>query len=72
MNFDRFDICEAYYVFAVDFHVNGVCFRKSRRDIFSQLNRMEFKPAHSVKELRYNGLTDNGKEIYMSLRRQYD
>ena len=62
--FDRFDICEAWYAFASDWH--GGQWSEEYR-IFSRLQAMEFKPAPSIREHGFYALTDNGKEIYNNL-----
>lgn len=60
-HFDRFDICEAWYVYAVDHH-NGMGSREY--EVFGRLERLHFRPSLSVRERCYDGLTENGKEIY--------
>ena len=71
--FDRFDICDAYYVLEIDYNVGGWLHeRKSnvRRGIKHgyigestdvQLNRMGYKPSSN---LSYETLSDNAKDIY--------
>ena len=61
MGWNRFDICEAWYCFAVDFHGGQW---SPEYLIFGRLHDMRFKPALSLKA---ETLTDNGKEIYYSL-----
>jgi hypothetical protein len=62
MNFDRFDICEAYYTFACDWHggMNCPIYR-----VFGKLQRMQFRisPLHRG----YESLSENGREIYDAL-----
>jgi len=41
MYFDRFDICEAYYLFAMHYHYGGDTYD----GIFYRLGRMGFKPS---------------------------
>lgn len=53
MYFDRYDICEAYNLLAHDYGLYDV---KARLDSFG------FKCSHSAEF--YDGLTENGKEIY--------
>ena len=53
MYFDRYDICEAYNLLAHDYGLYDV---KTRLDNFG------FKCSHSAEF--YDGLTENGKEIY--------
>jgi hypothetical protein len=59
---DRFDICEAYWCFAMDWHGGQW---SPEYAIFGRLRRMQFKPAI---DLNYRRLTDNGKSIYSQLR----
>ena len=61
MYWDRFDICEAYYAFAADYH-GGQC--SPEYAIFGRLHSMGFKAGVFV---GYEYLTDNGKEIYDNL-----
>jgi hypothetical protein len=61
MYFDRFDICEAWYLYAADYHA-GMWSKEYA--IFGRLNNIGFKPSPL---LSYDGLTDNGKEIYDDL-----
>jgi hypothetical protein len=60
--FNRFDICEAWYTFASDWHggVNCPIYR-----IFGILHEMQFRisPLHEG----YESLTENGREIYDAL-----
>jgi len=60
--FNRFDICEAWYQYAVDWH-NGLFSRSY--EIFGRLDNMRFKmsPLHN----NYDDLTENGKLIYENL-----
>lgn len=53
MNWDRFDICEAYNLLAHDWGLY---------DVKARLNRMQFKCAPSAEF--FEGLSDNGKAIY--------
>lgn len=61
MNFDRFDVCEAHYCFAYDYHDGQ--FSETYK-IFGRLDRIGFKPAMNLK---YETLSENGKDIYDSL-----
>lgn len=61
MQFDRFDICEAYYLFATHYH--GGQFSKEYQ-IFGRLARFAFQPSHS---LSVETLSENGREIYRAL-----
>ena len=58
MYFDRFDICEAWYLYAVDYH-NGQWSKEYK--IFGRLNKMQFRPAPG---LTIDKLTENGRAIY--------
>ena len=69
MQWDRFDICEAYYCYARDY-MNGQNSAEMR--IQAKLNRMRFVPSHAVKQLyTYESLSSNGRDIYDSLVRRY-
>lgn len=64
--FDRFDICEAYYLVEVDYHLNGWLQERPsnvrrREATHVQLARIEFKPAPTIS---YANLTENGRAIY--------
>jgi len=63
--FDRFDICEAYYLFAYGYHVGG----DTSDGIFNKLHRLRFKPHHRIacSDEPMMGLTENGAEIYNQL-----
>lgn len=69
LQFDRFDICEAYYCAELDFQQGGVlrerpsCIRR-RASVEWQLRSMGFEPARS---LRTQELTPNGLAIYRAL-----
>lgn len=63
MYFDRFDICEAYYLFAAMYH-EGQWSREYA--IFGRLNRLGFRPG----ACGINGpddLTENAREIFERL-----
>lgn len=66
--FDRFDICEAHYMFAMNWH--GGQFSKIYEK-FAQLNRMGFKmrPCNSSNPMVV--LEENGQEIYYNLVKKY-
>jgi hypothetical protein len=65
MYFDKFDICEAYYLFARHYHRGG----DTSDSIFGRLCRMRFKPGLSLSqhEEPEKALTENGVEIYKHL-----
>jgi len=61
MQFDRFDICEAYWLYASHYH-SGQWSRLYA--VMGRLHEMQFKPAMG---LSFETLTENGQEIYQSL-----
>ena len=63
--FDKFDICEAYYLFASGYHQGG----DTTDGIFWRLHRMQFKPGAFLEcsDNPMMGLTENGAEIYNNL-----
>ncbi len=63
MFFDRFDICEAYYLFFSHYH-EGQGSKKYHR--LSKMSRY-FKPSPL---LSVETLTENGREIYEALARR--
>ena len=60
--FDRFDICEAYYLYAVHWH--GGQFSELYQ-VLGRLHNMGFKPG--AMGIMYETLSDNGRGIYDSL-----
>lgn len=62
MYFDRFDICDAYYCFAVDWH--GGQFSPEYA-ILGRLKRMGYSAGYGG--IDYDRLTANGKAIYNNL-----
>lgn len=67
MEFNRFDICEAYLLFASMYH--GGQFSPIYR-IFGRLNRMGYKaPLGGVTE---DTLTENGRAIYDALVERHE
>lgn len=73
MNFDRFDVCEAHCVLEWDYNVNGWLHERprNRRMLEAtsiQLARIHFKPRL---DLRYETLTENGRDIYDNLCKRY-
>ena len=62
MNWDRFDICEAYYAFATDYHGGQW---SPEYAIFGRLHSIGFNPG--MMGVSYDDLTDNGKYIYDNL-----
>lgn len=61
MHFDRFDICEAYYCFAMDYHEGQ--FSKKYKYI-GRCHNLGFKPRPN---LSWKTLSENGKWIYQKL-----
>jgi hypothetical protein len=61
MYFDRFDICEAYWCYASDYHEGQ--FSKIY-EIFGRLHELEFNPSF---DLCYESLSSNGQNIYNNL-----
>lgn len=61
MCFDRFDICEAYYVYAVEYHTGQWSIEYALHSVFV---RLRFKPHWNLSS---ESLTENGKEILQSL-----
>ena len=62
MYFDRFDICEAYYAYAMENHSGQ--FSPVYR-LFGRLHGIGFKPSPLFNG--YESLTENGKAIYDSI-----
>lgn len=72
--FDRFDICEAYYLIEMDYHIGGILWEResnARRHMSTifQLTRMGFRPSPI---LSIDSLTKNGRAIYDDLIEQYN
>ena len=72
--FDRFDICEAHAVLEWDYNLGGWLHERPsnqrRREATAvQLNRMQFK---ARRDLSYETLTENGKEIYDDLVKRFN
>lgn len=65
MEFNRFDICEAHYVFAMLWHDGkyGKIYAK-----FAQLSRLGFRPSPMLQGP--DDLEENGLEIYNELVRK--
>lgn len=66
--YNRFDICEAHYLFARHYHVGG----DTDRDDYARLNRIKFKPGLSLVANDDPGeaLSTNGAAIYRDLVRR--
>ena len=74
MEFDKFDICEAYAVLEWDYNVGGWLRERpsNQRRMMStsvQLSRIGFEPHCN---LSYETLSDNGKMIYDNLVTKYN
>lgn len=61
MYFDKFDICEAYWMYASLYHEGQ---NSEIYGIFGRLHRIGFRPPPSISE---DSLTENGKEILAGL-----
>ena len=60
--FNRYDICEAYFLLECYYNVSGILLeRKKNHSVSVQLARIRFKPALN---LDYETLSENGQEIY--------
>ena len=73
MYFDRFDICEAYFMYMMLWNRGGLTERdwlRVRRSISSQLATMRFKPSPMLSD--ESDLTENGREIYENLVSTYE
>ena len=64
--FDRFDICEAYYVFAMLWHGGG---GTKEYAMLGRLSNMGFKPRPSLNDR--SSLEENGQEIYDGILARY-
>lgn len=65
--FDRFDICDAYYLFACHWH-RGQYSPEYR--IFGRLKAIGYSPSFSVREGRSRGLSENARYILARLIRK--
>jgi hypothetical protein len=59
--FNRFDICEAYYLFASNYHGGQ---SSKEYAIFGRLDKMQFRPSPL---LNSDGLNENAQMIYDGL-----
>ncbi len=64
--FDRYDICEAYYLFACHYHSGG----DTSDSVFNRLHHLRFRPGPSLQQYDDpdEALTENGAEIYRQLQ----
>lgn len=66
MQFDRFDICSAYYMYATLWN----CSSDNVQAIWRRLERIDYKPSHSEEKLE--GLSENAQEILVSVVRRLE
>jgi hypothetical protein len=65
MYFNRFDICEAYWMYAANYNRSGLTERcYFNKGIFDQLTRLRFRPSVLLTE---ETMSDNAREIYDNL-----
>ena len=77
MYFDKFDICEAYYIYLYNWNSGGVTNRwyttsrncRREQSISAQLHRIGFKPSPFLSE---ETLTENGRAIYNDLVNRWE
>lgn len=74
--FDRFDVCEAHLVLEIEWNVGGrlqerPSNQRRKESTERQLSRMQFHGHPSLYRDGYEGLTENGKEIYDELIERY-
>ena len=62
MYFDKFDICEAHYIFAVLYHGGQSCPIYAK---FAQLDRIGFRPSPLLSD--ENDLNENARSIFEDL-----
>jgi hypothetical protein len=62
MMFDRFDICEAWFVYAMEYHEGK---HSAIYAVFAQLSRIGFQPSPLLGS--YDDLEENGQDIYDDL-----
>jgi len=72
MYFDRFDICEAYFVYAMLWHSGGLTERDKyhNHSIDQILHNVEFRISPMIED--ENDLTENGLAIYNDLVNKYE
>jgi hypothetical protein len=68
--FDRFDICEAHYLYARHYESGGDTVRQD----FERLNRLHFSPGLSLRNSDdpAKALTENGAEIYTEIVNRHE
>jgi hypothetical protein len=67
--FDRFDIVEAHYLFAAEWHTGQWSFLYQELSRILSPDRIDFRPAPG---LCFEDMTENGQEIYRELQRRHD
>ena len=67
MMFDRFDVCDAYYQFARDYHRGQW---SSEYAIFGRLDRLRYSPGHTVANCGPSALSPNARLILSGLIRR--
>jgi len=63
--FDRFDICEAYWCFAANWHSGQ---GSEEYSFLGRLSNLGFRPAVN---LNFKNLTENGRMIYNGLKKRF-
>ncbi len=66
--FNRFDICEAWYIFASDYHSGQGSYLFGK---LYQLHKMGFRPAPFVREHQTRELDPNARDILANLIRRF-
>lgn len=61
MYFDRFDVCEAWYLFACEWHAGA---GSAEYQIFTRLHRIRFEPSPLLSK---SNLSENGRAILAGL-----
>ena len=76
MDYDKFDICEAYYIYYMLWHSGGLterdrfALKHGRGSIASQCSRMEFRISPMIGD--ETDLTENGLAIYDALVEKWE
>lgn len=61
IQFDRFDIMEAHYLYYRDYHTGQSSYK------YIRLSKMKLKGFKPFQNLSFKTLTENGQEIYKQL-----
>lgn len=64
MEWDRFDICEAWYLYACEWHIGQ---ESPEYAIFGRLSKLGFQPSPLLDK---SNLSENGRDILASLIRR--